>query len=44
VNARFLSIAAREFSESIDYYESMAPGLCERFRNEVERTLDRNRQ
>jgi len=44
VNARFLSIAAKELSESIDYYESLVPGLGERFRTQVEATLDRIRE
>ena len=44
MNARFLSIAARELSETIDYYESLVPGLGERCRTEVEITLARIRR
>jgi len=41
VRLRFLSIAAIELRESIAYYESIAPGLGERFLSEIEGTLDR---
>ena len=41
MKARFLSPAARELSEAIDYYDSLAPGLGERFCTEIETALDR---
>jgi hypothetical protein len=41
VKLRFVSVAARELSEAITYYESIAPPLGERFRADIESTLDR---